>query len=113
MIPLKTEQLKKMRARNADIPVINVLARESHAERHIPDTENVPGDDDAFVDKVEKLAGDKSRPVVVYCASEECTASPKAAKKLEQAGFAEVYDYEGGIEAWKKAGERLEGSAAA
>ena len=38
-----------------------------------------------------------------------CDASPNAAQRLEEAGFRQVYDYEGGVQAWREAGERVEG----
>jgi rhodanese-related sulfurtransferase len=36
----------------------------------------------------------------VYCASIDCHSSTDAAKKLDQAGFTNVYDYRGGAKAW-------------
>jgi len=48
----------------------------------------------------------RHKPVVVYCASEQCNSSEKAAKKLEDAGFTAVSRYTGGAAAWQKeAGE--------
>jgi len=37
-----------------------------------------------------------------------CSASPKAAQKLESIGFQNVKDYDGGLEAWKEAGNPTE-----
>ena len=56
--------------------------------------------DDDFVSTVDKVVADRTRAVVVYCANKECDASPKAAQKLEEAGFTQVFDYEGGTEDW-------------
>jgi hypothetical protein len=39
------------------------------------------------------------------------TVSPKAAKKLESAGYAEVYDFVGGLKEWEGSGFPLEGRA--
>jgi len=50
--------------------------------------------------------------VVVYCANAECDASPKAAERLEEAGFTDVVDYQGGTQSWEEAGLAIEGNAA-
>ena len=42
------------------------------------------------------------------CASFECHASPMAAKRLDQMGYKNVYDYEGGMKDWKGAGYPVE-----
>ncbi|MDO0932914.1 hypothetical protein QQY66_14870 [Streptomyces sp. DG2A-72] len=36
---------------------------------------------------------DTSRPVIVYCADQLCDLSPRAATRLEQLGFEQVYDH--------------------
>jgi rhodanese-related sulfurtransferase len=106
---LTTEQLDKMRESHEDLPLINVLPEETYEKAHIPGSDNIPLQADDFLERAEKKAGGKDKPLVVYCASTECDASPKAAKKLEEAGFSEVYDYEGGTEAWKQAGREVRG----
>jgi rhodanese-related sulfurtransferase len=107
MESLTVEELKKMQQQDGDLTVINVLDEKQYRQAHIPDSENVPRSADDFVERVERLVGSKDDPVVVYCASTECTASPKAARTLEEAGFNRVYDFEGGVKAWNDAGERV------
>ena len=55
-------------------------------------------------DRVQDWMGElsKSEPVVVYCASQQCNSSEKAAKKLEAAGFTAVSRYTDGAAAWQK-----------
>jgi rhodanese-related sulfurtransferase len=77
-----------------------VLPRDEFNEKHIRTSINIPVDSDDFAEKVESVAGRKDRKIVVYCANFDCDASPKAAEKLEAAGFDKVYDYEGGTEDW-------------
>lgn len=108
MKPIGTEQLESMREEHDHLAVVNVLDKDAFLERHIPGSANIPVGDALFESRVEKLAGGKDRPVVVYCASDTCDASPKAAEKLDRAGFERVYDYEGGMEAWKQAGNEVE-----
>ena len=50
---------------------------------------------------------DKSREVIVYCASVKCDASRRAAEMLTVLGF-DVKAYEGGIKEWKEAGLPIE-----
>ena len=101
MKTLTRDELKDMNeAQHEDFVLINVLPRDTFNEQHIRTSINIPVDDDNFTELVEKVAGGKERKIVVYCASFECTASPKAAEKLEQAGFTQVYDYEGGTKDW-------------
>lgn len=83
-----------------DFVLINVLPREKFNKRHIRTSINIPVDEDDFTDRVEGVAGDKHRKIVVYCANTDCDASPTAARKLDEAGFDRVYDYEGGTEDW-------------
>jgi rhodanese-related sulfurtransferase len=83
-----------------DFVLINVLPREAFREAHIRTSINIPHEEPGFADDVEKVAGGKDRKVVVYCANEDCDASPTAARKLDKAGFDHVYDYEGGTRDW-------------
>lgn len=53
----------------------------------------------AFKNELAKL--DKSKPVMVYCASGG--RSGKTARLLSQLGFTTVYDLAGGMGAWKSA----------
>jgi rhodanese-related sulfurtransferase len=101
MQPISRENLEKMNEQKKDdFVLINVLPREAFREAHIRTSIKIPHEDDDFVAEVEKVAGGKDRKIVVYCAHEDCDASPKAAKKLDAAGFEQVYDYEGGTRDW-------------
>lgn len=101
MKTLTRTELKRMNElEHEDFVLINVLPRDTFKEEHIRTSVNVPHEDDDFTEIVERIAGGKDRKIVVYCANFDCDASPKAAKKLEEAGFTRVYDYEGGTKDW-------------
>lgn len=103
MNTLTFDELKRMNEQeHQDFVLINVLPREKFIEDHIRTSVNVPVEDEEFVDIVAKIAGSKDRRIVVYCANFNCDASPRAAKKLEDAGFARIYDYEGGTREWNE-----------
>lgn len=102
MQAINAEDLQDMMSsqNDNDILVINVLTPDSFHNTHISGSINVPLDDEDFTEEVEKIAGGKERMIVVHCASRECDASAKAARKLEDAGFTNIYDFEGGISEW-------------
>lgn len=103
------DQVKQIITGDDATPVINVLDREQYKDKHIPGTVNIPIQSSDFVERVVQRAPDKSAPVVLYCASESCNASERAAEQLERAGFSRVLDFEVGMEGWEKAGYRAEG----
>jgi len=97
-----------------DFVLINVLPRASFEKQHIQGSQNVPVDDRNFTDRVVKMVGgDKNQNVIVYCANKSCDASLKAVRRLEQAGFSNVVDYEAGMEAWQAAGHPVDSGSAA
>ena len=51
----------------------------------------------------------KDHEVIVYCGSFECPASSNAARLLDEAGFENVLQYEGGLNDWKTAGFMTDG----
>lgn len=103
MQALSTDELRNMRSSTENLSLIDVLPSSSYREEHIPGSISIPLESDNFVDQVNRAVGGRTQPVVVYCANTSCDLSPKASKKLEEAGFAHVFDYEGGLDAWKKA----------
>lgn len=64
----------------------------------IEDWQNI----DLYLDKLPK---DKSTPIAVYCRSGRMSAD--AAKQLVELGYDEVYDLEGGMNAWKQGGRGI------
>ncbi len=81
--------------------LVNVLDPEAFAKEHIPWSINIPqGKEDDFEKRFAK-----KKEIVVYCASSECDASPRVARKLAERGFTEVRDYEGGLQDWKAGGQ--------
>ena len=91
--------------------LLNALTREEFEREHIPGSDNAPVEAPDFVHQVERLAGSKERPIVVYCADRECHASQRAAKMLDDAQFTNVSRFEGGLKVWKKMGFGVSGLA--
>jgi rhodanese-related sulfurtransferase len=99
---------KEMEEEN-DAVVVNVLPSGSYEEKHIPGSISIP-DGEHFAARIEKTVPDKEEKVIVYCASFDCEASLKAAKKLDELGYTNVMDYEGGVKDWEEAGNALNGA---
>jgi rhodanese-related sulfurtransferase len=93
--------------------VINVLASDSFAQKHLPGSINVPEDDPEFAAKVQQAVPDKSTPVIVHCSSMDCQASTRAARKLESLGYKEVHDFKAGLQGWEQGGNEFESGAVA
>lgn len=95
-------------ARSEGYALVDVLDPEAYAREHIPGSINIPKDDlRAFERRF-----DPEKKIVVYCASAECPASREAARGLVERGFRHVYDFEGGLRAWKEAGCEVESGEA-
>lgn len=88
--------------------LVNVLDKEEFSKEHIPNSINIPHGREVEFER----RFDRTKEIVVYCASAQCPASSEAAEELRKRGFANVYAYEGGMADWRSAGNRIEGSAA-
>jgi rhodanese-related sulfurtransferase len=111
MKTITTDELKAKDAEHGKLTLVNTLEADSFERTRIPGAINIPLDSDDFAAEVERRAGGKDTPVVVYCASAQCNSSEKAAKKLEAAGFTAVSRYTGGAAAWKEDAEKKPASS--
>jgi rhodanese-related sulfurtransferase len=100
-VTLTREQLKAMLEARERFTLIDVRSAESYQAEHIPGAINMPANEIEAV-APGRLALDEQ--IVVYCASFECIASPTAAAALEDLGYSNVADFEGGLADWKEAG---------
>jgi rhodanese-related sulfurtransferase len=84
------------------LQLVNTLSAKSFETTRIPGAVNIPLDLVEFLSRVEDQAGGKDKAIVVYCASQQCNSSEKAAEKLENVGFTAVADFAGGFRAWQE-----------
>lgn len=74
---------------------------------HIPEQKHIPGTD-AWIpyDRIDEFSNllpeDKTTKILLYCRSGHM--SKIAASKLAQMGYENIYELEGGVIAWQKAG---------
>lgn len=84
-----------------DATLVDVREPDEYAAGHIPGAIQIPlGTLQANLERIPR-----DRPVITYCAAGERSTS--AASILERNGFAAVRNLEGGIEAWRAAGQRV------
>ena len=80
--------------------VLDVREQGDYRQSHIINARNVPS---AQVDeRLADIGKEKSRPVIVYCASGE--RALRVREKLVEKGFEKVYYLKGGLGAWQTAG---------
>ncbi|MBD3582468.1 rhodanese-like domain-containing protein [Flavobacterium selenitireducens] len=86
---------------NPEAQILDVRTPEEFSGGHLNNAQNIDWyDKDDFVTSAAKL--DKTKPVFVYCAAG--ARSKKAAAKLSEMGFANVYDLQGGYVKWNAQG---------
>lgn len=90
----------------ADAPIlIEALPERYYAAGHLPGARHLPHDE--VKQRAGEVAPDKSKPIVVYCASETCRNSHQAAAAFEMLGYTDVAVYPGGKQDWESAGFNL------
>ena len=105
MKTITADQLfRRLEARDP-IRLIDVLSRDHYETVHLPGAENIPGDE--LPERAPQLL-DRDETIVVYCSSFKCQKSPRAAAALDQLGYRDVHDFEGGIAEWRRSGRPLE-----
>ena len=97
------ESYDKLRA-NKEVIILDVRTAEEFKTGHVPGATNLSVNSPGFDEAVAKL--DKSKTYLVNCAVG--MRSAKACKKLEAAGFQNLYDLAPGFDGWKKAGKPVE-----
>jgi len=84
--------------------LIDVRTPQEFAESRIKNAKNIDFRSLDFRKEIEKL--DKTKPVLIYCRSG--VRSKSALAIFQNAGFKTVYNLDGGINAWSKAGKTIE-----
>ena len=99
---IKPEQFDALRKADTNSTVVlDVRTKKEYSEGHIPGSVMIDFTEDDFEQQVAKL--DKDKTYLVHCAAGGRSA--RACKKMEQLGFKKLYNLEGGMGAWEKAGK--------
>jgi thioredoxin 1 len=101
---VSADEFQKKLAAMPGAQLVDVRSPEEYKEGHLKGSLNINVQSDAFAAEVAKL--DKKKPVMVYCRSGRRSAMAQG--KLEEMGFTEVYNLDGGITDWQSAGKPVE-----
>ena len=101
---LKVDAFDKQLQANPGAQLVDVRTPEEFKTGHLKGAQNMDWNDNSFPAQAARL--DKNKPVYVYCLSG--VRSSKAAAKLIDMGFLQVYKLDGGIEAWNAAKKPVE-----
>ncbi|GEQ87284.1 hypothetical protein ULMS_27920 [Patiriisocius marinistellae] len=82
---------------NPNAQLVDVRTTDEFKVSHLKDAQNICVTDNDFKEKAENL--DRNKPVYVYC--KRGGRSARAAKILQEMGFKEIYDLDGGITKWE------------
>jgi len=91
-----------------DFDLIDTLPPGAFEKGHLPGAYNIRSDD--ILTRAPEEFPDKSREVVVYCASPNCKRAGLSAARLVDLGYQHVFEFTGGKRAWRDAGLSLVGS---
>jgi len=97
------EEYEKLRA-NTNAVILDVRSKAEFEKGHIPGAINIDINSARFQDGISAL--DKSKPYLVNCAVG--MRSSRACKRMEAAGFTNLFDLAPGFEGWNKAGKPVE-----
>lgn len=94
---------------NNKLLLINVLDKDAYNDCSIPGSINIAYN--KLQEATRPMA--KDTEIIVYCGSYECSASKEAWHILDQAGFTNIWAYEGGMREWKQSGKPTQGACKA
>lgn len=87
-------------AKRPDTVLLDVRTPAEFAQGHLPGAVNIDVESPDFLQAISGL--DQNQAYAVYCRS--ANRSKVAMNAMQQAGFTQLYDLAGGINAWKSAG---------
>ena len=94
----------QMRKADKEAVVLDVRTKKEYQEGHIPGSVLMDFNSADFEKEVAKL--DKNKTYLVHCASGGRSA--RACSKMENLDFSKLYNLQGGMRAWEKAGKPVE-----
>jgi thioredoxin 1 len=101
---ISVDQFEKKVAETPNAQLVDVRTAEEYADRHLKNAVNMDVKKDDCREQFSAL--DKLKPVFVYCLSGG--RSSTAAGIMQEMGFKEIYNMEGGIMKWEHSGKPVE-----
>lgn len=100
---VSAEKVQTLLQQPDNVLLIDVRTPKEFKEGHIENAQNIDFLAPTFQDNIKKLNIEK--PIIVYCRSGRRSA--KSTKILQEAGFTEIYDLQGGIIKWEQEGFKV------
>lgn len=100
---INTDEFARLMQEKKDAIILDVRTNEEVAGGFIEGMTQIDFYDDSFKDKIAAL--DRNTPVMLYCRS--AGRSTEVLGMMSDMGFKEVYNLQGGFEAWKSAGKTV------
>ncbi len=97
VIVISPEEAKTAMAAEEELTLVDIRTPKEFVQGNIDGAENINFFDRDFEEQM--LQFDKEETIYIYCRSGNRSA--KAAKKLKEMGFKEIYDIEGGFLNWE------------
>lgn len=101
---VEVAEFEKLIIDNPNGQLIDVRTEGEYNSGFISNAKNINFNNPNFANEISKL--DKNKPVYLYCLSGG--RSGNALSMLQQQGFKEVYNLQGGIMAWKASNKKIE-----
>ena len=101
---ISREELKSKIENNEKFILLDIRSEKAYYKRHIK------GAISLNIKKIWRVEQEfeKDEEIIVYCASFSCLKSLRAASILEEMGFKNVTNFEGGLREWISAGYPIE-----
>lgn len=103
---ISRDELKGILENGGGVTIVEALGEKYWKDGHLPGA--IQLDYPEVRGRAGEVLPDRDAKIVVYCASEACQNSVKAAGELEALGYTNVYEYSGGKQDWVEAGLELE-----
>lgn len=107
--PITRQELQAKIESGGKFYLVETLGETCFRHSHLPVAINLPPG--ATEQLAPTLLPDKNAFIVLYCLDLECVASLDMARELEQLGYTNLYEYEGGKQDWVYAGLPTEGQS--
>lgn len=105
---ISVDQFEKKLAETPGAQLIDVRTAEEYADGHLKNSVNMNVNREDHKQMYATL--DKNKPVFVYCKAG--SRSARAASIMQDMGFREIYNLDGGIMSWDNAGKPIENGSA-
>lgn len=102
--------VQSMVKEHPDTYLLDVLPPDHFEKVHIPAAHNACVFFVSFLDDLTRIIPEKKERVVVYGSSERSHDAKMAVEKMTRAGYLQVYQLKGGLQAWREAGYGCEGT---